>query len=411
MAARIIKLVLMLLAPVPVLAHTIIVEPQTKIASLKQAVAIARNGDTILVKKGTYLSLNTLIDKELTILGQEQPVLDARFQEEVVTITSGHVKFDGFMIKNSKTGSMRDFAGIRLSNVEWVTISNNILEHNFFGIYLSNCKNIQVLKNRVTGSNNLENSGNGIHLWKCREVLIRGNYVTNHRDGIYFEFAKQCLIADNFSEKNIRYGLHFMFSDDDVYRHNTFKNNGSGVSVMYTRRIVMLNNTFIENWGSSIYGVLLKEISDSRIEGNHFIRNTTGIYMENSDRINVTHNDFIANGWAMRVLASCNNDHFTRNNYQGNSFDVTTNGSLKEIYFNDNYWDKYEGYDLNKDGTGDVPYRPISLYAQIIEQNPQSVMLMRSFIVNLIDKVERAIPSITPESVKDDHPKMKPWKK
>jgi nitrous oxidase accessory protein len=402
---------LILLIPLPALARTITVEPRTKISSIKRAVALARNGDTILVKKGTYISSNTLIDKELTVLGQGQPVLDARFQEEVVTITSGHVKFDGFIIQNSKTGSMRDFAGIRLSNVEFVTVSNNTLRNNFFGIYLSDCQNIQLINNRVTGSNNMENSGNGIHLWKCREVLLRSNYVTQHRDGIYFEFAKKCLIEDNFSERNIRYGLHFMFSDDDTYRRNTFKNNGSGVSVMYTRRIAMLNNTFIENWGSSIYGVLLKEITDARIEGNHFIRNTTGIYMENSDRITVAHNDFISNGWAMRVLASCNQDRFIQNNYQGNSFDVTTNGTLREVYFNDNYWDKYEGYDLNKDGTGDIPYRPISLYAQIIEQNPQSVMLMRSFIVNLIDKVERAIPSVTPESVKDNKPGMKPWKR
>jgi len=337
--------------------------------------------------------------------------LDARFQEEVATITSPHVKFDGFVIKNSKTGSMRDYAGIRLSDVEYVTVSNNILVNNFFGIYLSNCKHIQVLHNHLTGSNNAENSGNGIHLWKCKYILIKGNYVTHHRDGIYFEFAKKSIIEDNFSEKNIRYGLHFMFSDDDTYRHNTFKNNGSGVSVMYTRRIQMLNNTFIENWGSSIYGVLLKEISDSRIEGNHFIRNTTGIYMENSDRITIINNDFLSNGWAIRVLASCGNNNFTQNNFKGNSFDVTTNGTLKANNFGNNYWDKYDGYDLNKDGVGDVPYRPISLYAQIIEQNPQSVMLMRSFIVNLMDKVERAIPSVTPESVKDERPRMKAWKR
>ncbi|MCO5948198.1 nitrous oxide reductase family maturation protein NosD [Mucilaginibacter flavidus] len=411
MKSRVVKIGLLFLLPFQVCANTIIVAPHTNVATLKQALTLAKNGDSIIVKKGTYASINTVIDKELTILGENHPILDAHFTEEVITITASHVKLDGFIIKNSKTGSMRDFAGIRLSNVEYVTISNNILVDNFFGIYLSNCLHIQLLHNLITGSANIENSGNGIHLWKCKEVLIKENYVTRHRDGIYFEFAKKCLIEDNLSEKNIRYGLHFMFSDDDTYRHNTFKNNGSGVSVMYTRRIAMLDNTFIENWGSSIYGVLLKEITDARIEGNHFIRNTTGIYMENSDRITVTHNDFISNGWAMRVLASCNKDHFTQNNYKGNSFDVTTNGTLKEIYFSNNYWDKYDGYDLNKDGVGDIPYRPISLYAQIIEQNPQSVMLMRSFIVNLIDKVERAIPSITPESVKDDKPAMKPWKK
>ncbi|MGZ3753665.1 MAG: nitrous oxide reductase family maturation protein NosD [Mucilaginibacter sp.] len=411
MRALILSIILFLFFYLPVSARTIVVAPNTAVSTLKQAVELAKNGDTIIVKKGIYISLNTLISKELTILGQDKPVLDARFHEEVVTITSNNVKFDGFIIQNSKTGSMRDFAGIRLSNVEFVTVSNNILRNNFFGIYLSNCKHIQVLHNDLTGSNNIENSGNGIHLWKCKEILIKGNHVTRHRDGIYFEFAKKSLIEGNVSEKNIRYGLHFMFSDDDTYSHNTFKNNGSGVSVMYTRRIKMLNNTFIENWGSSIYGILLKEITDARIEGNHFTRNTTGIYMENSDRVTVLNNDFISNGWAIRVLASCNNNNFTQNNFKGNSFDVTTNGTLKNNIFNNNYWDKYEGYDLNKDGTGDVPYHPISLYAQLIEQNPPSVMLMRSFIANLLDKVERAIPSLTPESVKDENPRIIPWKR
>jgi nitrous oxidase accessory protein len=411
MKVSILKIFLLVFLSAPVLAKTIIVAPKTTVSTLKQAVELANNGDTIIVRQGVYTSINTLINKELTILGDHDPVLDARFQDEVVTITSNHVKFDGFIIQNTKTGSMRDYAGIRLSNVESVTVSNNKLLNNFFGIYLSNCKHIQVLHNHITGSNNQQNSGNGIHLWKCKYILIKGNYVTRHRDGIYFEFAKKSLIEDNFSEKNIRYGLHFMFSDDDTYRHNTFKNNGSGVSVMYTRRIKMLNNTFIENWGSTIYGILLKEITDAHIEGNHFIRNTTGIYMEGADRITVTNNDFRSNGWAIRVLASCDNNYFTKNNFEGNSFDMTTNGTLKRNYLNNNYWDKYEGYDLNKDGIGDIPYRPISLYAQIIEQIPQSVMLMRSFIVNLIDKVERAIPSITPESVKDEKPRMKPWKR
>jgi nitrous oxidase accessory protein len=200
-----------------------------------------------------------------------------------------------------------------------------------------------------------------------------------------------------------------MFSDDDQYRKNTFKNNGSGVAVMYSKRILMQQNVFLENWGSSIYGLLLKDITNSAIMSNVFTRNTTGIYMEGCEGISVRANNFNNNGWAIRVLANCVKNDFERNNFKANSFDVTTNGSLSLNQFRNNYWDKYEGYDLNKDGTGDIPYRPISLYAQIIEQMPQSVMLMRSFIVNLLDKVERAIPSLTPESVKDELPSMRQW--
>ena len=77
--------------------------------------------------------------------------------------------------------------------------------------------------------------------------------------------------------------------------------------------------------------------------------------------------------------------------------------------FNNNYWDKYEGYDLNRDGTGDVPYHPVSLYAMIIENNPIAVMFLRSFMVTLLEKAEKIVPSITPENFRDDSPVMNPF--
>lgn len=392
-------------------ARTLIVAPRTSLPNLNAAIIKAKDGDTIRVLKGHYYSFNTLINKRLIIIGEGYPTLDANYKEEVVTILASGVKFSGFVLTNSRTGSMRDYAAIRLHKVHDVTISNNRLINNFFGIYLSDCHHVSVIGNSSSGNGDDHTAGNGIHAWQCNNITIRNNYSNHHRDGIYFEFVKKSQIVNNTSEHNLRYGLHFMFSDDNIYRQNIFRTNGSGVAVMYSKRIKMYQNQFIENWGSSIYGLLLKDITGSEIVDNRFIRNTTGIYMEGCERMTTNNNTFRHNGWAMRILANCVNSTFERNNFEANSFDVTTNGSLNLNTFNDNYWDKYEGYDLNKDGIGDIPYRPISLYAQIIEQNPQSVMLMRSFIVNLIDKVERAIPSITPESVKDEKPRMKPWKR
>jgi nitrous oxidase accessory protein len=169
----------------------------------------------------------------------------------------------------------------------------------------------------------------------------------------------------------------------------------------------MYNNTFSDNWGGAAYGILLKEISDSHVEGNTFLRNTTAIYMEGTTRIKVIHNNFRNNGWAMKVQASCNDNSFTGNNFTGNSFDVSTNGTLVLNTYNGNYWDKYEGYDLNRDGVGDVPYRPVSMYAMIAERNPATMMLFRSFMVSLLDKTEKLIPALTPENLKDDQPSMK----
>ena len=90
--------------------------------------------------------------------------------------------------------------------------------------------------------------------------------------------------------------------------------------------------------------------------------------MEGSNRLHLQGNQFRNNGWAMKVLANCVDIRVRANNFIGNSFDVGTNGSLVLNSFNGNYWDKYEGYDLNQDRTGDIPYRPVSLYA-MIEQN------------------------------------------
>jgi nitrous oxidase accessory protein len=170
----------------------------------------------------------------------------------------------------------------------------------------------------------------------------------------------------------------------------------------------MFGNYFKENWGDASYGILLKEISDSHIQGNRFERNTSGIFIEGASRILMERNVFQNNGWALKIQASCMDIVLEHNNFIGNTFDVGTNGSLVLNKFNNNYWDKYEGYDLNKDKIGDIPYRPVSMYSMIVEKNPPAMMLFRSFSTALMDKTEKVIPSITPENLKDEHPLMKP---
>ncbi|MBK8681279.1 MAG: hypothetical protein IPN31_05095 [Bacteroidetes bacterium] len=91
-----------------------------------------------------------------------------------------------------------------------------------------------------------------------------------------------------------------------------------------------------------------------------------------------------------------------------NSFDVSTNGTLVLNTFNGNYWDKYEGYDLDRDAMGDVPYHPVSLFAIIVDKIPEAIMLYRSFAQYLIDKAEKILPGLTPENLVDKTPYMKP---
>jgi nitrous oxidase accessory protein len=404
------------------LAKTWQVRKPGPLSSVKEAVRLASAGDTILVYPGLYQEKGLTIDKLLYLKGmvgggvngagangEHGPVLDGEGKFEIVVIKSSGVVFEGFTIRHSGYSSWIDIAGIRLVEVKRVTVRNNFLDDTFFGLYCQNSDSCLLTGNRMESrASSAGQSGNGIHCWRCSHMKLVNNVVTRHRDGIYFEFVTQSLIQGNHSYFNLRYGLHFMFSHDDIYERNTFEHNEAGVSVMFSHGVDMRGNTFADNLGGGAFGILLKEITDSRVESSHFMHNTVGIFMEGTTRVEVEHNEFSGNGWAMKIQASCSEDTIARNNFKGNTFDIATNGTLVLNIFDHNYWDKYEGYDLNRDGMGDVPYHPVSLYAMVAEKNSAVMMLYHSFIVSLLDRSEKVIPSITPANLVDHQPYMKP---
>jgi nitrous oxidase accessory protein len=406
---KIISILLILICAFGCKAKTIRVGKQQAVVSVQVAINTAVNRDTILVDAGEYHEKNIVINKTIFLIGLNNPILDGDNKYEIISIKANSVVVDGFKIINSGTSSIEDYAGIKIYNCRNVVIRNNILENTFFGIYAQTAVNCTIEKNTLTAYTKQEQqSGNGIHCWKSDSMRIIANTISGHRDGIYFEFVTNSIIWRNTSFDNMRYGLHFMFSNNDAYITNIFKNNGAGVAVMFSHHVKMIKNYFEENWGDAAYGLLLKEIADSYIDNNRFTKNTTGIHMEGASRITMQKNIFENNGWALKIQASCMDNVLTKNNFISNTFDVGTNGSLMLNTFNNNYWDKYEGYDLNKDKIGDVPYRPVSMYSMIIEQNPPAMMLFRSFMTTLLDKTEKIMPTLTPENLKDDFPLMKP---
>jgi nitrous oxidase accessory protein len=374
---------------------------------LTKAIHRASTGDSILVSGGVYREGTIVVDKPLFLIGLDMPVLDGELKYEIMTITSDFVIIDGFQFRNSGSSSYEDIAALRIMQSGHILVRNNRFDLTFFGIYCQHAYSSTIYNNRFQ-SNAIDEttSANGIHCWKSENILIINNEISGHRDGIYFEFVTGSTIKGNKSHNNARYGLHFMFSHDNAFLHNEFRDNGAGVAVMYSRGVTMIQNLFADNWGSAAYGILMKDITDSKVEGNQFRRNTSSIHMEGSNRIKITGNIFNQNGWAIQIQASCTDNIIKGNNFFGNTFDISTNGSLQLNDFTGNYWDKYEGYDLDRNGTGDIPYHPISMYSMIVERNPASLILLRSFMTTLMDKAEKVIPSLTPEQLKDELPSM-----
>lgn len=378
--------------------------------ALKSLLAGASPGDTIIIE-GTVAEGALVIDRRLVLLGRAGAVIDGLNENDALLVKADSVEVRGLTFRNPRRSNLDDMAALKVANCTGARIVGNRFDHCFFAIYLSGAKGALVEGNTVLGRPGEEESmANGIHLWKCSGATIRDNRVEHHRDGIYFEFVTGSTIERNTTRHNLRYGLHFMFSNDDAYMDNHFESNGAGVAVMFSKQITMKRNRFLANRGASAYGLLLKEINDGVIEGNLFTDNTTGIMVDGCNRLQVRSNLFLTNGWALRLFANATACHFTGNSFAGNTFDMSTNGSLMLNTLEGNYWDRYTGYDLDRDGTGDVPHRPLGFFALLVERQPYAMVFSRSLFVSLLDRAERLLPSLTPEAMKDDRPLMRPPK-
>lgn len=391
-------------------AKTITVCPSCTVKTIKEGVELAKDGDTILVKKGIYKETKINISKGIHIIGEDYPIIDGLNKtESIFAVKATNFSISGFEFRNVGMSYTKEIAAIFVSKSENFVIKNNIVNDSFYGFIIQSSKFGLLQNNKVKGKAVSEASaGNGFHLWKCKNMRIEQNTVTGMRDGIYLEFLNYSFISNNKSIDNIRYGLHFMFSNHDEYHHNEFKGNGAGVAVMFSKFIKMHHNTFHYNWGTASYGLLLKEINDADIHDNVFEQNTIGINIDGCNRINYKNNHFIRNGWALKFTGGCYTNIFEYNNFMHNAFDLSYNSRLNDNKFEANYWSEYTGYDIDKNGIGDVPFRPVKLFSYIVNKTPETLVLLRSLFVDIINFSEKVSPVFTPDNLKDMKPLMKP---
>ncbi len=400
--------IFLLFSPTLSFGKTIEVCTNCNVNNIQHAINKAVKGDVIYVKKGLYKASNIAVNKSLDLRAEEGVVIDGENKGDVFIITADGVSLNGFKIINVGKSNLEDFAAVNLKGVNNFTIKNLLIIDPFFGILLAKSNHGVVKNNKIFGKAVSEfNAGNGIHLWYSQHNTIQDNQVIQMRDGIYFEFSNNCTIKNNQSKNNVRYGLHFMFSNNNTVKYNLFTSNGAGIAIMFSKEMEMYRNTIKNNWGSAAYGILLKEVYDATIAYNVFDRNTTALNVEGCNRINYSHNDLISNGWAVNSRGGNYKNIYNKNNFLNNSFDLAFQGRVNENSFNGNYWSEYTGYDIDKDGIGDVPYRPVKLFSHFVQKTPESIVLLRSLFVDLINFAEKVSPIITPDKLVDKSPYMK----
>lgn len=387
-------------------AETLVVSPAGPYRSVAAAVRAATAGARIVVKAGTYREPSMVIDRSLELVGEGHPVIEGRDAATLIRVVADDVVVRGLVLTHIPASNLEDRAALKFERAHRCVAEALEIRDAPFGIYAAESTDCRIANNIIRGDAKLTTAGNAIHLWSSNRMIVRNNTVTGHRDGLYFEFVRDTSIEANYSEANLRYGLHFMFSHGCTYRDNHFVRNGAGVAVMYTHNVTIERNEFRSNRGPAAYGLLLKDISESRVSGNRIEDNTVGVLIEGGGRLTIQANSFTRNGWALKLMANSSLNRVEQNVFAGNSFDVATNSRSTTATVSGNWWDRYRGYDLDHDGRGDVPFRPVRLFSLLVANEPASVILMRSLFVDLLDAAENALPVLTPDAFVDTAPAM-----
>jgi len=79
----------------------LIVSQSGSIKTIKEAISVANDFDTIIIKEGEYSEGNIIVDKKVKIIGENFPIIDGKGIGEIFTVTSNDVHISGLIIKNS----------------------------------------------------------------------------------------------------------------------------------------------------------------------------------------------------------------------------------------------------------------------------------------------------------------------
>jgi len=379
--------------------------------SLQQAIAMSRPGDIIRVAHGTYRGVLAVPVSGITMIGEGTPTLDGEGKGTAVLILGKGVILRGFHITNSGQSPYGDDSGIKLMNTTACTIEDNVIDRVYHGVYLQNSPGNTVRRNRITGASppgHYEGWGDGIHAWKSSGNHFESNAVSLFRDGFYLEFANNTRIDHNKSFDNRRYGLHFMFMDDSRFVFNEFRHNQAGTVLMYSKRILVENNSFSDNRGPVGAGVLFRDNNDSILRNNRLTNNTVGLFMDGANRNRVEGNLIAGNGWGVQLYSSSIGNNLTGNTFYANNYEVAVDMRNSRNTLEGNYWSGYQGYDLKGTGRGDVPYSPVSMFSFLAMQFPDLYAFSGSPAIKALEFAQKLLPAFSPSTLRDEHPLIFP---
>ncbi|MCP3465712.1 nitrous oxide reductase family maturation protein NosD [Bradyrhizobium sp. CCGUVB23] len=401
----------------------------------------AQEGDVVKLAPGVYKG-GIRIDRRLVLTGGPGAVLSGGGSGNVVTVVAPEVTIRGITIRESGRDLQAMNSGIFLEKTaERAVIEGNRLEGNLFGIYVHGAAGSRVERNVIEGlrEGRRSESGNGVSLWNAPDVTIAENTFRYGRDGIFTISSRKDRFINNRFEQ-VRFAVHYMYTNDSEVSGNRSVRNTVGYAIMYSNRLLIRNNISDRDRD---YGILFNYANYAEIDGNRVVGGSldeVAVSRQGADDekemvpdirptrdvrsgpekcvfiYNTNHNKF-RNNWFERCGIGV---HFTAgsegNEISGNAF-VGNRNQVKYVGTRDldwskggrgNYWSDNPAFDLNGDGIADTAYRPNDLVDRVLWTAPSAKVLINSPAVQVLRWAQAQFPALYPGGVVDSHPLVAP---
>ncbi len=411
--------------------------------TLQQRIDAAQPQDIIVVEGGVFHE-RIRIDKPISLIGSNLPVIDGGGEGDIVTIVSDDVIVSGFELRNSGHAVSQEPAAIKMDGFDRVKITGNRILDSYFGVHITDSNAPTVRENEIRAGEGVAQGrrGHGIYLWKVVDATISGNDVRYVADGIHLEFADHNLIFDN-AVTDSRYALHLMSSHRNTIVSNTLTHNLSGAVLMFSHELIVKNNEFSANRaGATGAGMLLKDCDNFFAEGNRLLRNKYGMTVEGTPQSKGTTAIFRRNTFALNdtglALTTNSPITFVENAVIDNTVQVKAMsanaaailGSHGSMPANSgpgedeaplppaavwsskgrgNFWSDYRGYDANSDGVGDRSYLPRASFGGRLDDDETLKFFQYTLAQQAIDMAADMFPVYRYDAViEDEYPLLAP---
>jgi len=386
---------------------------------LQVSLNLTDDGDTLVIAKGEYIG-NFIVNHAITVTGEVGTVINANGKGHAIELRNSNITIQNLTVINWGSDLTEQNSGIYTDkNSANITVQNNKLSGDGFGIWVQRSQHVLIRNNTVKGNATMRSSdrGNGIQLSMVQKALVEGNSVSETRDGLYIISSQENELRNN-TLHDLRFGVHYMYSHSNKVLNNFSYNNRVGYALMSSRKLVVSGNRSLntENYGFLMNFITFSEISNNHIkdvwtkpENKVLGRDGKGLFIYNSGYNTIKYNTVDTAEIGIHLTAGSEQSKVYGNNFINNPVQVKYVSNKRQEWSVDgigNYWSNYLGWDLDGDGKGDTAFEPNDGIDKMVWQYPEAKVLLDSPAVLLLRWVQNQFPVLKPGGVKDSHPLM-----